>query len=49
MAAVALVANAVRPSHEEIRINIERSREPYFQAFLSRCMNRVYTSSPISK
>ena len=42
MAMVALVSNAVSPSREEIRSNIERSREPYFQAFLSRCMRRVY-------
>ena len=42
MAIVALAANAVRPSHEEIRGYIERSKEPYFRSFLSRCMNRVY-------
>jgi hypothetical protein len=42
MALVALVSNVVRPSTEEIRSNIERSRDPYFRAFLSHCMSRVY-------
>ncbi len=42
MALVAFVSNVVRPSHEEIRGHIERARDPYFRAFLGRCMNRVY-------
>ncbi len=42
MVLVAVVSNVVRPSHEEIRGHIERAREPYFRAFLARCMNRVY-------
>lgn len=42
MAFVALVSNAVRPSHEEIRGHIELAREPYFRAFLGQCMARVY-------
>jgi hypothetical protein len=42
MAFVALVSNVVRPSHEEIRSHIERSRDPYFRAFLTHCVHRVY-------
>ncbi len=42
MAVVALLSNAIRPSHEEIRGHIERARDPYFRAFVGRCMARVY-------
>ena len=42
MALVAVVGNVVRPSHEEIKSHIERSRDPYFRAFLHHCMVRVY-------
>lgn len=44
MAAIALVSNAVRPSHEEIRSHIERAQDPYFSGFLTRCMKKVYGS-----
>ncbi len=42
MAVVALLVNSVNPSREEVRFHIERSRDPYFHAFLGRCMARVY-------
>ncbi len=42
MAAVALVNNVVRPTREEVRSHIERSSDPYFRAFLTHCMTRVY-------
>lgn len=42
MAAVALVSNSVRPSRDEVRSNIDRMGEPYFRAYVSHCMRRVY-------
>ncbi|HEX9015630.1 MAG TPA: hypothetical protein VF960_06455 [Chloroflexota bacterium] len=45
MAFVALVSNAVRPSHDDIRGHIELAREPYFRSFLDHCMSRVYRKS----
>jgi hypothetical protein len=45
MAVVALAANSVKPSGEEIRANVERFGDPYFRAFLSHCMRSVYGPS----
>ena len=42
MAAVALVSNSVRPSRDEVRLNIDRMGEPYFRAYVSHCMRKVY-------
>jgi len=42
MSLVALVVNSVNPTREEVRSHIERAKDPYFRAFVERCMTRVY-------
>ncbi len=42
MAVVAVAINGVKPGHEEVHSNLRRFDDPYFRAFLSQCMQRVY-------